>query len=55
MIKISHQLIHEATLDFELGKERMDNYVVILECFSSIFIKLFMEKYNLRLLIDEEL
>lgn len=55
LIEIRHKIIHEAVLDYRLSKKQMEKYHHFLDLFGEQFIKSFMEKHKLRLLLDEEL
>ncbi|PFU30592.1 hypothetical protein COK69_23675 [Bacillus cereus] len=55
MIEIRHEIIHEARLEYDLDKIKMDKYYYFLERFGEIFIDDFMKKHKLRLNINEEL
>ncbi|MGQ4706340.1 hypothetical protein [Bacillus thuringiensis] len=55
MISTRHEIIHEANIKTELDKRKMKKYHYFLDFFGSLFIKTFMKKYKLRLLLEEEL
>ncbi|WP_445490461.1 hypothetical protein [Niallia sp. 03133] len=55
MINMRHEIIHEAKLEYDLDKPKMDKYYYFIENFGEIFIAEFMKKHKLRLHIDDEL
>lgn len=55
LISTRHEIIHEANIKTELDKRKMKKYHYFLDVFGSLFIKTFMKKYKLRLLLEEEL
>ncbi|WP_179861780.1 hypothetical protein [Bacillus cereus] len=55
LISTRHEIIHEANIKTELDKRKMEKFHYFLDVFGSLFIKKFMEKYKLRLFLEEEL
>lgn len=55
LIEKRHRIIHEAALEDDLGKDKMEKYYFFLQAFGETFIKAIMRKRKLKLLLEEEL
>ncbi|MED3854243.1 HEPN domain-containing protein [Priestia megaterium] len=55
LIEKRHKIIHEAALEDDLGKEKMEKYHFFLGAFGETFINAVMRKRKLKLLLEKEL
>lgn len=55
LLEIRHKLIHDAILDYSLGKEQMEKYYRCLILLKETFKSVFEEKKNIRIDLENEL